>query len=293
MASPTLSAAQRYFDAWNRHDPDGIVATFAPGGTYHDPTSGGELTGAAIGQNAAGLFARFPDVQFEVVSVAETDRGTVVAEWLMRGTNNGPMGNAPPTGRTVALPGIDLIAVEGDLVRSVRGYFDRRELAEQLGLQVLVQPEQIGPFSFGSATYVSTGKRTQPGAISLTALRVHSAAEAEEVRNRSRAILTEMLAMPGFISFFGGVVGQSLFTVSAWEDAEAPRQLLQGGQHREAMHRFFGPEFAVGGITTVWEPGRLNTMWVRCESCGQMVDALKQAGTCKCGASLPEHPPYW
>jgi hypothetical protein len=32
-----VDVAQRYFEAWNRHDPDSIVATFAEGGTYSDP----------------------------------------------------------------------------------------------------------------------------------------------------------------------------------------------------------------------------------------------------------------
>jgi ketosteroid isomerase-like protein len=44
---------QRYFDAWNAHDAAGIVATFADGGTYADPTTTGPLAGTAIGENAA------------------------------------------------------------------------------------------------------------------------------------------------------------------------------------------------------------------------------------------------
>ena len=91
-----------------------------------------------------------------------------------------------------------------------------------------------------------------------------------------------------------GMVGKMMFTVSAWEGAEHPRQLLrEGGAHKEAVQRFFGPDFIRGGTTTVWEPHRLNAMWVRCEACGRMADAHKQDGICPCGATLPEHPPYW
>jgi hypothetical protein len=35
-----LEVAQEYFNAWNRRDPAGIVATFMEGGTYNDPASG-------------------------------------------------------------------------------------------------------------------------------------------------------------------------------------------------------------------------------------------------------------
>ena len=36
---------QEYFDAWNRHDPEAIVATFVQGGTYTDPTPPKGLAG--------------------------------------------------------------------------------------------------------------------------------------------------------------------------------------------------------------------------------------------------------
>lgn len=52
---------QRYFDAWNAHDADAIVATFADRGTYEDPSTAGALSGADIGANAAALWAAFPE----------------------------------------------------------------------------------------------------------------------------------------------------------------------------------------------------------------------------------------
>ena len=36
-----IATCTRYVDAWNRHDAHAIVATFAPGGTYRDPTTPG------------------------------------------------------------------------------------------------------------------------------------------------------------------------------------------------------------------------------------------------------------
>ena len=32
-----MSVARTYFDAWNRHDPAGIIAAFHEDGTYIDP----------------------------------------------------------------------------------------------------------------------------------------------------------------------------------------------------------------------------------------------------------------
>ena len=45
--------ANNYFDAWNRRDPELVVATFAEGGTYEDPTTGGQAGGPAIGRAEA------------------------------------------------------------------------------------------------------------------------------------------------------------------------------------------------------------------------------------------------
>jgi steroid delta-isomerase-like uncharacterized protein len=288
-----LAVAHRYFDAWNRRDPDEIAGLFAEGGTYCDPASGGTLSGAAIAGYAGGLFGAFPDLAFEIVSAAPAGEGRVAAQWVMRGTNTGSLAGNPPTGGKVELPGADFIQVEGDRVRSVQGYFDQRAFAEQLGLQVIVQPRSVGPVSFGTSTYLQTGKRTKPGAFSLTALEVRSAEEGELVGQLTQRMIPELLQLPGFISFVGVVVGNRYLTISAWEDPESPRQLLKGGAHKEAMEQFFGPQIGAGGITSVWTPHRMNRMWVRCPACGRMADAERAEGKCPCGAALPEHPAYW
>jgi hypothetical protein len=60
MFQKPVETAQRYFEAWNRHDVGAIVATFAETGTYADPVTPGPLTGAAIGAYAQGLWGRVP-----------------------------------------------------------------------------------------------------------------------------------------------------------------------------------------------------------------------------------------
>jgi steroid delta-isomerase-like uncharacterized protein len=137
--------AQRYFDAWNRHDSSAIAASFAEDGTYSDPTTGGLLSGNAIVAYAAGLFAAFPDLAFELVSAAPAGEDMIAAQWLMRGTNTAPFNNAPPTGNTVVLPGADFITIEGDRIRSVQGYFDQKAFVEQLNLHVILAPFMLHP----------------------------------------------------------------------------------------------------------------------------------------------------
>lgn len=289
---------QQYFDAWNRRDADAVLATLAAEATYCDPTSGGRLRGEAFKGYMNGLWAAFPDLSFEIASAGLAGPDLVAAQWIMRGTNTGPMMGLPPAGKSVTVPGADFIRLAGGKIQTVDGYFDSRAVPEQLGLQVLVQPQEIGPFAFGTATRASvgknvTGKNIKPGAFSITVLEARSPEDTRAVERQSAGIVEEMLAMNGFLGFVGVTVGPRMMTISAWENVKDPRQLLAGGRHAEAMKKFFGTELAAGGFTSVWVPDRINTRWVRCGSCGRMGDHERSLGICSCGKKLPEPLPYW
>lgn len=287
------AVADRYFDAWNHRDPEAVAAVFADDGTYADPNVPDGLGPRATAAYAGGLFAAFPDLAFEIESSGERSDGTVAAQWVMTGTNDGPFQGLPPSGREVRLPGADVIAVAGDRVRSVVGYFDTAVVPRQLGMQVVVQPERIGPWAFGTSTYVSTDGR-EPGAVSLTVLEARSPEEIERVRASSRAVVTDLMGTPGFVSWVGAVVDNRMFTITAWDDLDAVARLQDSPAHSDAMRAFFssGPEgIAAGGQTGIWSPHRLNGLWARCTSCGRMV-RVEADGGCACGAELSP-PRYW
>jgi steroid delta-isomerase-like uncharacterized protein len=285
-----MERARQYLDAWNAHNSAAIVATFAAGGTYTDPTTG-EIEGTAIGANARRLWDAFPDLSFEVVSIAGAGPDRVVAEWIMKGTNTGSFMGLPPTGRAVSLPGIDVIDVGADGIRSVKGYFDSRVVPEQLGLQVLVQPYQAGPFGFGYAVAAQSGSKTKPGAFSITTI-WNSDAQTDEIRTLSRETIVEMLRMDGVIGVATFRIGGRGVTVTAWEKPDQTRQLMRGGTHGKAMQRFWSG-LGDAAFTSVWVPERINPLWVRCNSCHRMNDYEKSAGQCGCGRKLPEAPAYF
>jgi len=285
-----LDVARQYLDAWNARDAEAIVGTFADAGTYCDPTTG-EIAGDAIGANAERLWSAFPDLSFGVVSIAEAGAGKVVAEWIMKGTNTGPFQGLPASGRTISLPGIDVFEIGEDGIHAVKGYFDTRVIPDQLGLQVLVQPFHVGPFSFGNSTSVQSGKKTKPGAFAITTI-WNADAQTDEIRALTRDIATEMLRMEGFIgvSFFR--IGNRGVTISAWEKPEQTKQLMRGGTHSEAMRKFRdGLSEAV--FSSVWVPGHINPLWVRCAACQKVNDYEKVSGVCSCGQPLPEAPSYF
>ena len=285
-------AARRYFDAWNARDAEAVLDSLAADGTYADPTTPGPLSGDALGSHIAGLWQAFPDLSFEIVSQAETGSGRLAAEWLMRGTNTGSFRGLPPTGKTVELAGADFISTDGSRIETVVGYFDGGAVPRQLGLQIVVQPYHAGPFSFGDSTQVQSGRRAAPGAMAITTLHARDDAQVAKVRDYSRPSMVEMLDLEGFIGVTTGKIGQRMFTISAWDTADQPRQLMQGGTHQKSMKPFFSGEMVSSGFTSVWVPARINPFWVRCDACGRMSDGAA-GDRCNCGAALPEHPPYW
>src|SRR5215469_5001694 len=292
--SPTpLQVFESYADAWNRHDADGIVATFAEGGTYCDPTTPGPLTGAAIGEYAQGLWSAFPDLSFEMGRMFEGEGGALSVEWVMRGVNSGSMMGLPPTGRAVEVRGVDIASVEDGKLRSVQGYFDAGAVPRALGLDVIVQPHALGPFEFGTGLRISGGSKAVPGAFSLTFISARDKQDEMAIRESSRKILQELLGIPGFISAVTATVGDRMMTITAWETPESMAPLMRTGEHREAVGRYFLSEYGMGGMTGVWTPHHLGGRRVRCPGCTRMASVEVPEGKCVCGAVLPEPLAYW
>jgi steroid delta-isomerase-like uncharacterized protein len=126
---------QKNNDAWNRHDANAVMASYAEGAIYFHPRAG-KITGEAIGKFVQAVWAAYPDASVEILSTGDTGGGLVATQWVMHATNTGPLPDGTPaTGRTVALHGASLAQFEGDKVRSERVYFDMRNLSEQLGLK--------------------------------------------------------------------------------------------------------------------------------------------------------------
>lgn len=287
-----MDIAKQYFNAWNDRDPGAIVELFAENGTYSDPSAGNNLKGNKIGEYAKGLFTAFPDLSFEVCECLDAGDGLIAAEWIMRGTNTGPLQDMPPTNNSVELPGADFIKIKDEKITSLKGYFDGKETALQLGLQVLVMPYSAGPFSFGNSTYVKSDNLTKPGAFSITWLDVNSPEEIDEIRNFSRPLMNDMKNMDGFIGAMTAANDNRVFTITAWEDVEDTKQVLRNEYHREAMQRFYS-DLSKGGAISIYRPEYIGPLLMRCNACQKITDYEKHDGKCECGGVLNKPHSYW
>lgn len=152
MASDTLiDYFDRYVAGWNDHDPETVMAAFAPGGTVTAPPFDEPRTGEAIGDWVEATAAGFPDVRFEDHELLSTDEdGVYVLEWTLHGTHTGTFNGLPPTGKTVALDGVDVFRISEDGIESVTIYFDQSSMADQLGLTFPAVIRQLPTLALGA-----------------------------------------------------------------------------------------------------------------------------------------------
>jgi steroid delta-isomerase-like uncharacterized protein len=287
--SNTLDVAQAYFNAWNAHDSGSIANLFTENGEYRDP--GIKIRGRDISAYTQSLWDAFPDLSFEIASKAESADGMIAVQWLMKGTNKGSFQGLPATGKSVLLPGADFIKITNGKIEYVAGYFDSRVVPEQLGLQVLIQPDKLGPFSFGYSVLAQTGKFNKPGAFAITGI-WNSNEDTPEIRDRGRDTVKELLKMEGFIGAALARAGERSITITAWNHPEDVSQILQSQAHNNAKKRFWD-NLGDAAYFSVWVPHHINPIWVRCRKCGKMNSYEKSNGLCSCGSRLPEPPPYF
>ena len=288
-----LKTIEAYGAGWNARDADAVLATFGNNGTYQDPTTNGPISGQQLKGYLEGLWSAFPDLSFELLDIAETGPDSASFEWVMTGTNTGSMNGLPPTGKTVSLEGADFVQFARGKIARIKGYFDSGTVPRQIGLNVIVQPFEIGPFRFGTSVAVQTGKKQAPGAFSVTQLEPLDDVAADQIRESSRATLASMLEMDGFIGAVTANIGERMMTISAWDNPDAPRQLMRAGPHAAASKAMMDGSLAKSGYTSVHEPVRVNPYLLRCEACGKMHRGPEPQSSCGCGATLPEQPAYW
>jgi steroid delta-isomerase-like uncharacterized protein len=275
-----LALCQTYFDAWRRHDAQAICAALAPGGHYEDPLTGGPIRGDALCGYVQQLWSAFPDLDFELGSVHRVAEGCVHGAWTMVGTHGGSFHGLPPTGRSVRLNGLDVIDVGPAGVKHVLGYFDSAVVPRQLGLDVVVQPREIGPVHFGVSTVVRRDVPVQPGVLAFTELIARTDAHVHPIREMSRQTVIEQLGNPAFLGFTSAVAGRRMTTVSAWTSHEAMSTALHTGAHVAAMRAFYSDGLADSAYTSVYTRVRVGPYWRRCVECGAMTRLDQPRGHC-------------
>lgn len=116
---------QRYYDAFNRGDAEGMLACLADG-VAHDVNQGMRRVGKAKFRDFCRHMSRCYDERLaDIVVMASEDGRRAAAEFNVRGTYKATDEGLPPaSGQTYVLPAGTFFAIEGGLITRVTTYYN-------------------------------------------------------------------------------------------------------------------------------------------------------------------------
>ena len=122
----------------NQQNLDLIDELYASDALYHGPD--GDLTGpAAIREMMSGYFTAFPDVQTTVDElVASGDE--VFTRVTIRGTQTGPLGDFPPSGKPVEINLLQFVRIDNGRIAEEWEQFNMLSMLQQVG----ALPSEVG-----------------------------------------------------------------------------------------------------------------------------------------------------
>lgn len=135
-----VRVANAGFAAFNAHDLDAVTRLVAPDCPVRDQALGLNLVGpAGLRQYWQTWWNGMSDARVELQSNVATDDGTVVTEFLGKGTHDGPLVGPggqviPPTGRSVSTHFCQVATVKDGQFTEARIYHDLLGLLAQLGI---------------------------------------------------------------------------------------------------------------------------------------------------------------
>lgn len=136
MASKDVEAFRAAHEAFNRRDLEGVVKDFARSINYVDHSQGLTCRTPQEFKDTflAGWIKAFPNAR--VTEAEYIDAGqTVVARFIGRGKQDGPLGPFPAGGKEMALPFCEMLHFDASgAVVGGEIYYDQLSLLRQLGL---------------------------------------------------------------------------------------------------------------------------------------------------------------
>jgi steroid delta-isomerase-like uncharacterized protein len=126
-----------YNDAWNAHDVARIGSMHAPDMVFENHTAGERAEGEEALTHIAGIFASWPDIEFQTRRLYVRE-DLVVQEWTATATHLEPLHRgeivAEPSGKRIEWKGMDVIPFQQGKVKRKDVYSDSVSILRQVGL---------------------------------------------------------------------------------------------------------------------------------------------------------------
>lgn len=136
-SSEPAATVERYCEAWNRHDVDGILLLHTDDVVFENHTSGGVAVGKAqLRELLESVFETFPDLRFSTRRAYFAEH-VAVLEWTASATHTQPVARGAstfaPTGRRLSWDGTDVMPLRAGRIARKDVYADSVSLLKQLG----------------------------------------------------------------------------------------------------------------------------------------------------------------
>jgi steroid delta-isomerase-like uncharacterized protein len=121
---------------WSSQNGQNVAGMYTEDGVRHQvalPESRHEGR-EAIAAAAQGLIDVIDNESVEVVKVTEGSNGTVVVEWILKGTHSKDAPGWPAKGETLNLHGVSVCDMQGDQIKEERVYWDTATLLAGAGV---------------------------------------------------------------------------------------------------------------------------------------------------------------
>jgi|TARA_R110000744_G_scaffold219390_3_gene338107 steroid delta-isomerase-like uncharacterized protein len=128
---------REYIDEiWNKKNFNKIQQYIHPEYTIYldtnDPWEGKTLSVAEFKERLNFSFNSFPDMNFEITS-AISEKNHAAITWILTGTNQGIIGEYPPTNKSINTTGVTIYHFKDNLINGHTQIFDRITVIKQLG----------------------------------------------------------------------------------------------------------------------------------------------------------------
>ncbi|MFT5442702.1 MAG: steroid delta-isomerase-like uncharacterized protein [Myxococcota bacterium] len=122
---------RRHMESENEHDYETTMGTFAHP-RYELIATGQVYDGEEeVRRYFKTSRTAFPDQRNELISLRHADDAVITEFWLL-GTNTGPLGKTPPTGKSFKCRMTAFFVFDGDRIVCERVYFDQGTILRQI-----------------------------------------------------------------------------------------------------------------------------------------------------------------
>ncbi|MBI4674195.1 MAG: ester cyclase [Chloroflexi bacterium] len=139
----TMNLIERLITIWNAHSTQEVAEIYAADYQGVDVTDHNLVHGqAGAAQQLERYVCAFPDLTFTLEqSIVQSDSAALY--WKARGTHLGTMLHIPPTGHSIELHGMSLLAIQDGKIKQAYHLWDMAGLLRSLGLLPDLEPAAV------------------------------------------------------------------------------------------------------------------------------------------------------